>query len=474
VCSQTEKGNAKYMKRTLISFAGVAALTMASGAGSLMAAGSLEGRWAATLNQGGVTIPFRLDITGDGDSAVGTLYNGEEKELTTSATIKDGKVQLNFDHYQTTIVATVKDGELDGKIDISRRGASRPGGALDEPAAAAPAAPAGGRAGGGRAGGRAGGGGRGAGGGTVFHAVRYVAPAQLSAANVPSIDGVWEIPHDSNKGEKAWRLIVQQHGTDITTTILRVDGDTGALTGGWQKDKFVASHFDGARPGLLEITPQADGTLKVLSQGSNRDGEMIAYRPEVARAKGLPEPANYQTHTTVKDPNEVFTFSFPDTNGKLVSNDDPRYKGQVVLAIVTGTWCPNCHDEAQYLVQLYAKYHSQGLEIVALDFEEPEQQKSLSRVNAFIKQYKVPYQYLIAGEPAEMWDKVPQAVNLNTWPATLFIGRDGRVKATHAGFAAPGSGVFNQQLKDEFTSNVERLLKENAGSPVAVASRAGF
>ena len=27
---------------------------------------------------------------------------------------------------------------------------------------------------------------------------------------------------------------------------------------------------------------------------------MVAYRPEVARAKSLPEPANYVTHTTVR------------------------------------------------------------------------------------------------------------------------------------------------------------------------------
>jgi hypothetical protein len=53
---------------------------------------------------------------------------------------------------------------------------------------------------------------------------------------------------------------------------------------------------------------------------------------------------------------------------------------------------------------------------------------------------------------------VPQAVNLNTWPATLFIGRDGRVKATYAGFAAPASGVYNTELKQDFTSIIDRLL----------------
>jgi thiol-disulfide isomerase/thioredoxin len=200
-----------------------------------------------------------------------------------------------------------------------------------------------------------------------------------------------------------------------------------------------------------------------------------AYRSEVARAKGFPEPDNYDTHTTIRDEHEKFTFNFPDADGKLVSNDDPRFKGKVVLAIVTGTWCPNCHDEAQYLVELDKKYRDRGLAIVALDFEEPEQQASLARERAFVKQYGVKYTYLIAGAPSEMWEKVPQAVNLNTWPATIFVGRDGLVKGIHSGFASPASGEFNNQLKKDFTAKIERLLAEKkaanvAGAPVPEAN----
>jgi hypothetical protein len=66
-----------------------------------------------------------------------------------------------------------------------------------------------------------------------------------------------------------------------------------------------------------------------------------------------------------------------------------------------------------------------------------------------------------------MWEKVPQGVNLNTWPATFFIGRDGLVKKIHAGFAAPASGAFHRQLKEEFTSTVERLLAEGATADVS-------
>lgn len=394
-----------------------------------------DGRWTATIQNGKVSIPFRLDITAKAGKIEGKLFDGDESfETTSSAGIEGGALHLKFEHYLTEITAALKDNELDGQLIVTRRSAINitPGetreGSRDVVSA--------------------------------FHAVRYVAPAQADVASAPRIAGDWELPHESSKGEKAWRLIVKQKGADISASILRVDGDTGALTGPWKNGSFIVSHFDGSRPGLAEITPQSDGTLKVDLHAEPRNFVLTAYRPEAARAKGFPEPANYQTHTSVRDPNEVFQFSFLDVSGKQVSNEDERYRGKVVLAIVTGTWCPNCHDEARYLVELYKKYHDLGLEIVALDFEEADQLQSKTRVNAFIKQYGVPYAYLLAGTPDEMWDKVPQAVNLNTWPATFFIGRDGKVKATYSGFASAASGRYNGELKQHFTSTIERLLKD--------------
>jgi thiol-disulfide isomerase/thioredoxin len=385
---------------------------------------SIAGRWDATLTTKTGAIPFRLDISGDGATLKGTLYNGWDPfETTTGAKFENGTLILNIDHYLTKITASLKDGQLDGKVVSQSR------------ADAATYA---------------------------FHATRYV--AQAEASDAPSVAGSWEIPLDkpNAKGEKSQRLIVEQKGAEVSASILRVDGDTGALNGTYKDGKWVLSHWDGSRPGLMELALTKDGTLEIKQEGGRAGNKLIAYRTEVARAKGFAEPEDYTTHTTMRDPNEVFAYKFPDVNGKILSNEDPKFKNKVVLAIVTGTWCPNCHDEAQYLVELYAKYHDKGLEIVALDFEEPEQQDDLARVHAFIKQYHVPYTYLIAGAPAEMWEKLPQAVNLNTWPATLFVGRDGRVKHIHTGFASPASGGFNAELKQEFTSTIEQLLKEKA------------
>ncbi len=418
---------------------------------------AVDGRWDAALTRNGARIPFRLDIVGSGPTLKGILYDGfEPYDGTTSASFQDGKLVLNIEHYLTTIAATLQDGRLTGSVVTQNRGSSGEYG---------------------------------------FEATRHV--DSLSAAvSAPSIEGSWVIPLDtpSSKGEKAFRFIVRQHGAEVAAAILRVDGDTGSYSGSYRDGKWVLSHFDGSRPGVIVVTPKPDGTLEIqqhvdrpgtqtaqtgaggagaqaggdqtYSEDVTPDGRyapvLTAYRADVALAKGLPQPDNYLTHTTARDPNEIFKFNFPDADGKLVSNEDPRFKGKVVLAIVTGTWCPNCHDEAQYLVQLDRKYRSRGLAIVALDFEEPEQQGSLERERAFVRQYGVKYTYLIAGAPSEMWEKVPQLQNLNTWPATIFIGRDGKVKAVHAGFASPASGEFYTQLKQEFTSRIEQLLAEKA------------
>jgi len=415
------------------SLVGLAAVSLSFGA-IVARAESLEGRWDASLTLNGTAIPFRLDLSGEGKSLVATLYNGEQKQYTTSAQEDHGAIVLNFDHYLTKIVASPKDGQLEGKVEgrFDR----------DHYISSVP-----------------------------FQAKRYTARA-VAKGDVPSIDGLWEIPYESAKGEKAWRFIVRQSGPEVSAAILRVDGDTGSLTGTYHNGKFILSHFDGSRPLVLDVTPTKQGTLEILPSGAYTiTKKLTAYRPDDARAKGLPEPANFTAHTTVRDPNERFSFSFPDVNGKIVSSDDHKFRGKVILAIVTGTWCPNCHDEAQLLVQLYKKYRDQGLEIVALDLEEPEQQDSLSRVRAFVKQYGVEYTYVIAGAPAEMWQKVPQAVNLNTWPTTIIVGRDGLVRSIHAGFAARASGEFHRQLKEEFTTLIERLLKEDGQEISASISR---
>jgi hypothetical protein len=74
---------------------------------------------------------------------------------------------------------------------------------------------------------------------------------------------------------------------------------------------------------------------------------------------------------------------------------------------------------------------------------------------------------LVPGNPDQLNEKVPQANNLNAFPTSFFVGRDGRVRAVHAGFPSPGSGEFYKEAEKEVTALVEKLLAE----PVRTSSR---
>jgi peroxiredoxin len=382
---------------------------------SLMAQ-ELSGTWMGSVEVNGVEIPFRLELAGDGADVKGSFFNGAEKVTSNSGSFQGGKLVLNFPYLATTLEAAWKDGQLEGKY--GREGREYP-----------------------------------------FKGRPYAAPkAGAGADAVPAIAGVWEVPVTSSKGEKAWWFVVRQSGPEVSAAILRVDGDTGSLEGEYRNGKFVLSHFSGARPALLEVTPQADGTLELLQNGKKK---MTAVRSAEARSEGLPEPTDPAQHTSVKDPAEPFHFSAPDLNGKVVSDQDARFRNKVVIVAISGSWCPNCHDEAPFLAELYRKYRSQGLEIVSLSFEEADQLKNPVRLRAFIEKYGIEYPVLLAGETGELHAKLPQAVNLDSWPTTFFLGRDGRVRKVHAGFAAAASGPFHAQMKEEITSLVESLLGEN-------------
>ena len=65
------------------------------------------------------------------------------------------------------------------------------------------------------------------------HAVPFVKPAP-PAGTVPDVAGDWVIETGNATGERAWNLIVRQKGAEVSGAVLRVDGDTGALSGRYE------------------------------------------------------------------------------------------------------------------------------------------------------------------------------------------------------------------------------------------------
>ncbi|MEZ5289455.1 MAG: TlpA disulfide reductase family protein [Vicinamibacterales bacterium] len=395
----------------------VGALVLGHGRADAQEAGA-AGRWDATVVVNGLDVPFPFEVAAGGAGLQASFFNGERRITSTSASADGSRLTFRFDQYATTLRATLEEGRLIGEY-VRARGGPLP-----------------------------------------FSAVRASA-APSATATAPSIAGTWIVQAKSNKGETAWRFLATQSGDQVEATILRVDGDTGTLTGVWRDGRFVLGHFSGARPLRLEVTPNADGTL-ALSQ--NGQPALVAAKASASRAAEIGTPTDPALHTRMKDPAEPLRFSFPDLDGHVVSHTDPRFVGKVLLVSIGGSWCPNCHDEAPFLAALYAKYRAKGLEVVGLSFEEGDQLKNPTRLRAFIQTYGLEYTFLLPGEPDELNDKMPQAENLNAFPTTFVVGRDGRVRAIHAGFPSPGSGEFYTRAEHEITELVEKLLAEPARS----------
>jgi peroxiredoxin len=398
---------------------------------SALAQKNVTGIWDGNATVHGQQVPVRLEIAAVGSSLQAALLNGPDRSAASSVTFSGNHLVVTFNYYARTLDATLAAGHLTGSF------------------------------------------------GTA--ATRY--PVDLTiqrgaasgaATNAQDINGEWEVATKSAKGEAAWQLRVEPAGKpgNVKAVIQRVDGDTGSLYGSWGGGGYRVSHFTAAGPALYSLTPQADGTLLVsnmLRADVNEQQNLVARRPAQARAAALPGPTDPTQQTTVKDPSARFAFSFPDLNGKIVSNTDPQFDGKVVIVAIGGSWCPNCHDEAPFLESLYKQFHSRGLEIVNLSFEEADQLKDPTRLRAFIARYGLTYTVLVAGETEQLNEKVPQGVNLNCWPTSFFLGRDGRVKEVHAGFAGPANPPAHEALIREVTELVEKLLEEPV--PTQSASR---
>src|SRR4051812_27621333 len=375
---------------------------------------SLAGDWDATIvNLAKAEVPFHFVIAGSPEQPTGTFVNGEERMASTSGSFKDGQLVISFDQYGSKVIAHLNGDVLEGEYNRTTRGAAYP-----------------------------------------FRATR--AAAKAKDANPPSIAGEWKIPTPEDRHETGWLFIVRQNGADVSAAIQRLDGDTGTLTGSFRDGKLLLSHFSGARPMRLDVTVKPDGSLDLLEDGQTAHSAFRTNDPRAAAAD-IKDPTQF---THAKDPGAPVVLQFPDLNGTLVSLSDARFRGKVVILSITGSWCPNCHDEAPFFADLYRKYRDQGLEIVLLAFEEAGQLTNPVRLKAFLTQYNITYPVLLVGEPKELSARLPQFADLYAFPTSVYLGRDGRVRGTHVGFSGRATGALYTRTTEEITRTVETLLAE--------------
>ena len=317
-----------------------------------------NGPWQAiiTVPGGEIETAFELSRTDDGYNA--SLVNGQERVSIDEISYSDGMLVLRFPVFNNEIRAQYADGVLSGELTLVKR----QGKTQSLPFVARP-------------------------GNEHHHNER------LEAASV-DMSGRWSAEFRSADDSVSPSIgEFAQRGSRLFGTFVNMDGDHRYLSGHVSAQRFKLSTFDGAHAFLFTGTVEDDEIV---------DGHFwsgLTYHQDwtAVRNADASLPDAYST-TALKPDRDRLTFSFPDESGNTVSLDDEKFDNKVLLVALAGSWCPNCSDEAKFLVELDDEYSNDDFAIVALMFEHVDEHEAASvLVAGYKRKHGIQFDTLLAG-----------------------------------------------------------------------------
>jgi peroxiredoxin len=280
----------------------------------------------------------------------------------------------------------------------------------------------------------------------------------------PEVDltGRWEVAFTDDEGKQSVGVgEFDQQGAIVTGTFLTPLGDYRYLAGEVDGNVINLSTFDGAHAFVFTATAQEDGGLTGdFWSGTKWHESWVAKRNFDAQL-----PDAYEL-TYLNEGYDRLEFSFPDLNGQPVSLDDEQFRDKVVLVNLSGTWCPNCADEMEFLSQVYKDKAGRGLEIITLLYEHFEDfETAAQQGRELVNKHDIAFKVLVAGSSDNVAaaQTLPMLNHVLAFPTLIFIDRSGQVRKIHTGFSGPGTGQHYDDFKVSFAQNLEGLLDESAG-----------
>jgi peroxiredoxin len=391
----------------------------------------------ATLETPGGELPFGLEIAQEGEQPVLFLTNGPERVRVPEVKIAEGTLTADMPGYENTLTMQEKDGVLTGTVKILRKHGEWKTLALRGERGKthrffAPSAADG--------------------------KVDAVAPAATTP--VANVAGRWSVVFTDDQGKPSAGVAeLQQAGALVTGTVLTPTGDHRFLAGEVHGDELLLSRFDGGTAFMykLKLTAKQQELSGHVFYG-NWSADAVQARRDASAV--LPD-ASMLTH--LRNPGARFDFTFPDLEGKPVSLSDARFNDQVVIVMLGGSWCPNCHDETTFMAPFVKAREDKGLAAVMLMFEHfGDMPQAVQAVKRFQSEFGMTYPLLIAGtsDKDDAGTCMPQLDRVYAFPTTLVIDRQGRVRKIHTGFNGPATGEKYEQFQREFSAFIGQLLAE--------------
>ncbi len=398
----------------------------------------VEGAWwraALSIDEERV-IPFFVNLP-EFESGEGAVIRNGVEDIPVACAWDGQSLVLEFPHYDSRVEAQLtSEGDLEGEWTITRRdGVKHVAFAAKQLDAYLPLA-------------RMGMGDWGAG---------------VSAEKVePARESIWSMDfEDSGPAKGVFAEVAHFTGEDaqgsvLQGTILTPTGDYRFLAGSLVKREsnvhrreFGLSVFDGAHAFLFTGAILGDVMAGTFYSGNWWREEFVASRLGEGETFELPD-AFSETNVTAGD-----------QRLRLPALENAQYQGKAVLVNIFGTWCPNCHDEAPFLRKLYEKHHDEGLEILSLAYEHTgDDERSRAQVARFRERYAIPWEILIVGtsDTEQASATLPSLTRIKCFPTTVFVGRDGVVRAVHTGFSGPATGEAHEQVRQEFEAHIREIL----------------
>lgn len=366
-------------------------------------------------------LPFNFEVTYQGDSMMIDYINGDNRvraeETLWGFNRKSGKdtVRINFVAYDTYIRAEVEDGIMTGAWYNPRKNWRVPFRGL-------------------------------AGKNYRFNIVDEKPDYNIS--------GKWDVVFHYESGKDTTMGQFLQKGNKLTGTFSSPTGDYGFLEGTVERDRMYLSEFTGGAAylvsGKITGTGRMEGTF--MSGLTGRATWEAVFNPDAV----LPDASIL----TKAAGNEAVNFTFPDEKGNLVSLSDAKFNGKAKILAITGTWCPNCKDEARFLTEYLKNNQNDRLEVIALSFEAFD---DTTKVRSLLTNYKkvldLPYTVLWAGKPGpESSAKVPFISGIKAYPTMVFLDRNNQIVSVHTGFSGPATNEY-EAFKKDFALQIEKLTK---------------
>ena len=276
--------------------------------------------------------------------------------------------------------------------------------------------------------------------------------------------GIWDVVLTNNLTNKQTVSVgnfIISPDRIVTGSFLTPTGDYRFLEGLVSGDTLKLSGFDGERVVYFEGIFENDSTIELGTLTAGFGGSSI-WKAKVNPKAVLPDEYAY---SKMKPGNSRLDFRYKDTDGKMVSITDDKYKNKVVIIQLFGSWCPNCMDETKFMTQFYKNNKARGIEMIALAYENYEDPKEANAaLKKYRKQFGIKYPILHTGvgpsDPLKAEKTLPQLDKIAGYPSTIFIDKKGEVRKIHTGFSGPGTGKFYQAYIKSFNKLVDELVAE--------------